>query len=166
MTFLYFACIDCKIFTSAGDRWAYWMLERPGVVTYTDPVDVDAVLQTAEYWKPDEESWREYLKDVFPAVKDFLNTHRTHHIVFGNSERFAPDNDDYYFEWMEVGDVLQPRVRYLVEVLHFETWEQVTEYVQKLKPEPPTWWDDRRETPSFREKAKRKFDELVNSKLT
>lgn len=163
MTFLYFACTDCKIFTSAGDRWAYWTLEQTRVVNHIETVDVDAVLQTAEYWNPPEESWRRYLKDVFPAVRDFLSTHRTHRIVFGTSEEFAPDNDDYFFDWMEVGEVDRPRVRYLVEVLHLETWEQVTEYIEKLKQEP-TWWDDRHETPSLREKAKLKFAQLVSAK--
>ena len=164
MTFLYFACLDCKIYTSAGDRWAYWTLQYPGVVNYTDPVDVDAVLQTVRYWDPDEESGREYLKDVFPAVKDFFNTHHNHRIVFGNSERFAPDNDDYSFEWMQVGEVLQPRIRYLVEGLHLETWEQVTEYMNGLKIQPRWWFDTYSETPSPREKAKRKFDELTSKK--
>ena len=166
MTFVFFACIDCKIYTSAGDRWAYGTLERPGVVNYTDPVDVDVVLQTAAYWNPEEESWRKYLKDVFPAVKDFLDAHRTHRIVFGNIERFAPDYDDYNFEWMEVGDVFQPRIRYLVEVLHLETWEQVTEYMNGLKIPPVWWYDTYSETPSPREKGKIMFDELINSKLT
>ena len=52
MTFLFFACCDCKIYTDAGDRWAYWELEGRGVVGRGVPVDVEAVLNATGFWNP------------------------------------------------------------------------------------------------------------------
>jgi hypothetical protein len=54
----YFACADCKQYIDAGYRWAYWLLEHPGIVRLGEPVSASAVLATADYWTPppDEQS--------------------------------------------------------------------------------------------------------------
>ncbi len=69
MNSLFFACIDCKIYIDAGDRWAYWELEEPGTVSRTKTVNIERVLAAEKYWNPprDEDS-RWLYEGVFPTL--------------------------------------------------------------------------------------------------
>ena len=164
MNSLYFACCDCTVYTDAGYRWAYWELEQSGVVSRNAEVSAESVLAATKYWNPPkDESGRWLYDDILPQLRDFLQNHRGHRVVFGELEDFAP-GDDYYLYWMQIGYCMQPTPRYLVEVLGLETWEQVAEYMKKQKT-PPAWWEVTWDgDPPPHEKAKKRFQELVRAK--
>lgn len=100
MNFRYFACMDCKLYTDAGYRWAYWTLENPGIVHTDTAVDVSNVLSTSAYWNPpqdDKSSW--LCETIFPLVRAFFNNHHGHKVVYVESgSLFGIDNFD---EWVE-----------------------------------------------------------------
>lgn len=164
MNNLYFACRGCKIYIDAGYRWAYWQLEETGIVTRGENVDVEAVLAAENYWNPPQDGVSRWLcEEVFPPLRQFLHNHKNHRIVFGEDEDFAPD-DDYYLDWMQIGYLMAPTPRYLVEVLGFKSWDQVCEYMQKQEF-PPTWWKLTWSGDfSPHEKAKQTFEDLVRQK--
>jgi hypothetical protein len=162
VTFLFFACCDCKIYIDAGDRWAYWELEDAGVVKRRKPVDVEAVLTAEAYWNPSKNEESRWLYEgVFPPLKKFLQDHKGHRIVFGEEDEFAPIQSNEYFNWMRVGYLSEPSPRYLFEVMGFTSWRQVGDYMEKLDRRPAWWemtWGD---PPSPHELAKLKFEELL-----
>lgn len=164
MNNLYFACGNCKIYIDAGYRWVYWELEEAGVVSRRKEVNVDAVLAAESYWNPPKDENSRWLYDeVLPPLRSFISEHRAHKIVFGESEDFAPDNDELDFEWMQVGYLLMPTVRYLVEVLGLESWHEVCELMER-KEIAPGWWEDTWSgDPPPREKGRQKFEELVSA---
>jgi hypothetical protein len=165
MNNLYFACGDCKIYIDAGYRWAYWQLEEAGVVSRNDNVNVDAVLATASYWNPPRDDDSRWLYEkIFLPLQQFLDAHRSHRIVFGTSEDFAPDMDDYDFAWMQTGYLATPTVRYLVEVLSLKSWQEVAEYMEAMEIQPAWWQDTWSGNPSPREKGREKFEELVSAR--
>lgn len=100
----YFACWQCKTYVDAGYRWAYWMLEHPGIVRLGHAVSVEAVLSAAEYWSPfDDGDSRWLLEDVLPRVRRYLAAHGEHGIIYIESDLvFNPDGP--YAEWVEVVD--------------------------------------------------------------
>lgn len=165
MNNVYFACCDCKIYIDAGYRWAYWNLEEAGIVGCGKPVDVESVLIAQSYWNPPKEEKSRWLyEDVFPPLRQFLQEHKSHRIIFGEDEEFASFDADDYMDWMQVGYLMKPTPRYLVQVLGLDRWEQVDEYMQKQRFPPAwwelTWWGD----PSPHEKGRQKFEELVRAK--
>lgn len=165
MNNLYFACCDCKIYIDAGYRWAYWQLEQPGVVTRGKYIDVDAVFAAEMYWNPspDEDvSW--LYQEVLPPVREFLRDHQSHQIIVGEEQDFALLDGDY-FDWMQLGYLLVPTPRYLVEVLGLQSWDQVFEYMEKQRI-PPAWWEITWEDggASPRERGRQKFEDLVRLK--
>jgi len=161
VTFLFFACCDCKIYTNAGDRWAYWELEGRGVVGRGVPVDVEAVLNATGFWNPPDNAESRWLyADVFPGLRQFLEEHKTHNMVFGEEEEFAPIKSEDYFNWMSVGYLSKPTPRYLVEVMGFRSWEQVRIYMEE-RERKPTWWEMTWGDPSPHALAKQKFEQLV-----
>jgi hypothetical protein len=165
MNDLYFACADCKIYINAGYRWAYWQLEHTGIVDRKKNVNVSAVLENKDYWNPpDDENSRWLREEIFSPLKEFLAVHGGHRIVFGTSEDFAPDNDDYFFEWMQSGYLARTSVRYLFEVLGLRSWDEVTRHMEAQKMPPAWWYDTWSENPSLHEKAKLKFETLVQSR--
>ena len=92
MNNLYFACADCKVYVDAGYRWAYWELEKAGIVSRNQMVSVEAVLGADSYWNPPLEDSSNWLyQEIFPTLREFLSTHRFHKVVFGQEEEFAPD---------------------------------------------------------------------------
>lgn len=167
MNNLYFACSDCKIYIDAGYRWAYWKLEHSDVVSRKKAVSVESVLVTDDYWHPPaDETSRWLYEGVFPPLKEFLRDHGRHRVVFGELEDFAPV-EDYYLDWMQVGYCLQPLPRYLAQVLGFRTWEQVDRYMTECGEHAPAWWECTWcGAPSSRERAQRRFEELVREKKT
>jgi len=160
MTNLYFACSDCKVYVDAGYRWASWWLEEPGVVRRGSPVSVDAVLSARNYWSPARTDSADWLySEVLPSVRRFLEEHKSHNLLFGNTSDFLTGEADL-LDWMQVGflPVLLPR--YFVERLGFKTWDQVASFISRQDSTPWWWmleWDD------LHAKAKRKFQELVES---
>jgi hypothetical protein len=153
---LYFACNDCKIYIDAGHRWAYIQLENTGIVSRGAKVDVEDVLRSRDYWNPPDNPESRWLRDeVIPAVRDFLNKHQKHSVVFGREEDFAPLGAAY-LDWMQVGYLPQPSARSLVESMGMKSWDDVLEYVGKKKI-PPAWWD----IPPFREQVRQRVEELI-----
>ena len=138
---VYFACRSCRAYVDAGYRHAYWTLEDGGVVRRVEPVSVDAVLGTSEYWDAGDASW---LAELLPAVRRFLETHANHEIRFGDAEEIdIPSSDDpASLEWvMEAGFVLNELPRYFAEHLGFRTWDEVVARLEDVQ-RPPCWWAD------------------------
>jgi hypothetical protein len=161
MNDLFFACLDCKTFVDAGYRWAYNELEHPGIVERNNLIDVEAVRAATRYWNPPRDDLSRWLYDeVFPPLRLFFDEHEAHRITFGQEESFASFDGDY-FDWIQVGYLLVPMPRYLVEVLQFTTCEQVCGYMDALEI-PPAWWDVTWDPePSLHVQGMRKFEELV-----
>jgi hypothetical protein len=165
MNNLYFACCDCKIYIETGYRWASWQLEDAGIVSRNENVHVDAVLATARYWSPPRDDDSRWLyEEILPPVHQFLNAHRSHRVVFGTSEDFAPATDDYDFEWMQTGYLPEPTVRYLFEMLSLKSWHEVAEYMDAKEIQPGWWQDTWSGNPTPREKGRKKFEELVSAR--
>jgi hypothetical protein len=161
MTFLYFACTECKIFIEIGSHWAAWSLDANGVTKRGEQISVEAVLSAEQYWNPPKEENSDWLyNEVLPSVQTFLENHKEHQIVFGTQDEVIARTDDEMFDWMEVGHLLQPLPRYYVEVLGFTSWEQVLDRIAQENKEPwwMTDWDD------WPKKAKKKFEECVLAK--
>jgi hypothetical protein len=158
MNNLYFGCIRCRVFVDAGYRHAYAALEQPGIVKRSAPVDVDAVLQAREYWDVDAE----WLRQLLPAVRQFLHVHRDHEVQFGEGEGLGItpmyDRDYRLFEWlMEAGYVYEELPRYYVERLGFRRWSQVVEHIERSQSCPWWWHDD-----EYTNAARQKFLTLVS----
>ena len=84
----YFACPSCRIYVDAGYRWAYWLLEDPGLVDLNEGVEVPAVLAHTDYWNPPAEERSQWLCErVLPAVRRFLTDHGDHGIVYIDDRR-------------------------------------------------------------------------------
>jgi len=123
---LYFACTECKIFVDAGYRWAYWNLAEPGVVDSRMDVDVERVLNAADYWAPPHEPNSNWLyDDVLPSVRQFLSDHRRHRIVFWESNDLP---GDYLLEWLQIGYCPLPTARFFAETLRLRDWAAVLNY--------------------------------------
>jgi hypothetical protein len=161
MNTLYFSCTDCKIYTNAGYRWAYWTLEDKGIVQKGMRVSVNAFMGAEEYWNPPAEATSNWLYDeVLPGVRAFLQEHNDHRIIFADSDNFLfSGSDDTYFEWLQVGYLANISPRTLVEKLGFKTWEEANDYLSK-HDSPPWWWDH---TEELRDQGKAKFEELVGA---
>jgi hypothetical protein len=159
---VYFACMDCKAYVDAGYRWATWQLEEPGLVRRGQPISVESLLTAGNYWEPAQRESSSWLyREVLPSARTFLLEHKSHRIVFGNTSDFLASGGDDILNWMEVGflPVLLPR--FFVEQLGLKTWDQVSSFVSRQDSAPWWWmleWDD------LHSKAKRKFQELVESK--
>jgi hypothetical protein len=81
----FFVCTDCKAYIDAGYRWAYWLLEHPGVVRMGEPCSAEAVFAAADYWRPQaEESSRWLVDHTLPAVRDFLTEHARHKLLYSD----------------------------------------------------------------------------------
>lgn len=82
----YFLCRDHGVFIDAGYRWAYWQLEHAGVVTPGLAVDVPALLDTTAYLKPSAADSSDYLDDLLPRVRDFLDRHAGDDLLYVDQE--------------------------------------------------------------------------------
>ena len=162
MNNLFFACKDCRTYVDAGYRWALWSLEEPGLVTRDRPVSVESVLSAREYWTPPGTAGADWLRtEVLPSVRRFLEEHRCHHIVFGNTSDFLSPDGDGFLDWMQVGFLPLLLPRYFVERLGFKTWDQVSNFISRQDSTPWWWlleWDD------LHAKARKKFQEVVESR--
>lgn len=98
----YFACPNCRLYIESGYRGAYWLLEHPGVVLPNEGVDVDAVSACTGYWNPPEQERSEWLCErVLPAVRQFLEGHREHGVVY-TDEGVICNEESLYYGWSEI----------------------------------------------------------------
>jgi hypothetical protein len=98
----YFACPKCKTYTSAGYRWAYWLLEHKGLVEPNRSVDVVAIQAAEDYWNPPCEPQSDWLyKQILPTVRAFLSEHAAHDILYVESGEFFGRDD--FESWLEIG---------------------------------------------------------------
>ena len=127
-------------------------------------MNVEAVLAANSYWSPPRDEGSRWLYEkVFPPLRCFLQDHKSHQIVFGEQDDFAPLEDEF-FDWMQLGFALMPTPRYLVEVLGLKSWDQVRVYMKERKL-PAAWWEmtwcgD----PSPHETGRQKFEDLLKEK--
>jgi hypothetical protein len=159
---VHFACLDCKVYVDAGYRWAVWQLEEAGLVIRGQCISIERLFSARDYWIPprsDSSYWLE--AEVLPAARRFLDEHKCHRVVYGGTADFLSPQPDDILNWMQVGflPVLLPR--YFVERLGFETWEQVAGFVAH-QDSAPWWW--MLEWDGLHDKARKKFQELVNSR--
>jgi len=148
------------VYVDAGYRWASWWLEETGIVKRGRPVSVELVLGAREYWTPIETDSADWLySEVLPSVRRFLEEHRCHCLVFGNTSEFLASDADF-LDWMQVGFLPLLLPRYFVERLGFKTWDQVASFIARQDSKPWWWmldWDD------LHLKARHKFQELIDS---
>jgi hypothetical protein len=160
----YFACTDCKVYVDAGYKWSVWWLEERGVVGRGKSVSADSVLAAKDYWTPFEAESANWLRsEVLPSVRRFLDEHKTHRIVYGNTSDFLGSGSDGLLDWMQVGFLPLLLPRYFVERLGFKTWDEVASFIARQDNVPWWWmldWDD------LHAKARKKFCELVQSTHT
>jgi hypothetical protein len=97
----FFACPKCKTYTSAGYRWAYWLLERTGIVEINGLVNFTNVLSAKDYWNPPPSEQSAWLNEqVFPLVRVFLSEHADHGILYFESGDFFGLED--FESWVEI----------------------------------------------------------------
>src|SRR5581483_11094800 len=99
MNDLYFACRSCKHFVDAGYRWAYWNLERVGVVQRGQKVNIDAIFAATEYW--DGAATVASLDRVLTHARAFLRDHQAHDLIFGEEEDFITVDTLEFLDWIE-----------------------------------------------------------------
>ena len=134
MTFLFFFCLDCKTYISAGDKWASSELVGNGVVKTGSEIDKDAVWKAESYWNPPQEPQCHWIhEEVLPPVRQFLLKHVEHRIVFGTRDNFLPDYWEDILEWVQLGYMAQPKPRFLAEVIGLKTWGEVEAYMEEYK---------------------------------
>lgn len=96
----YFLCKSDGTYIDAGYRWAYWLIEDTGVVKQGEPVDIDLLFNTSDYWNPPAEERSDWLyKEILPAVKKYLEERKGKEVLYVESE--------YIWELEEDGFVLQ-----------------------------------------------------------
>jgi hypothetical protein len=123
---------------------------------------VDSVLSAREYWTPGKTDSAQWLySEVLPSVRRFLDEHRFHRIVFGNTGDFLSLDDSGLLDWMQVGFLPLLLPRYFVERLGFKTWDEVSNFIAR-QDSTPWWW--MLEWDGLHEKARKKFQQLIDSK--
>jgi hypothetical protein len=155
---VYFACRTCKTYQDAGYRWGASTLERSGIVERGKPVEVSAVLNATEYWRGSQKA--AWLDDLLPKVREFLDRHRSHELIYGTGEDIGlvpmDDDDAHFLDWMnETDDKFELLPRAFIEKLGYDNWDQVIEHVSRLEHKP--WWWHHSE---LRQKAQEKFASL------
>ena len=71
-------------------------------MTLNESVDVEAVLNCAEYWNPPDEERSPWLMNrILPAVRRFFDEHRTHGIVYIDEDTVIQE-DTLYFNWAKI----------------------------------------------------------------
>lgn len=102
MNDLYFACPKCQCYTDAGYRWAYWALEKPGLVSLRTVVDVESILKCDSYWNPPDDERNGWLVDsIFPTVHRFLEEHQSHGVIYIESDDIFVENSVMH-NWVEI----------------------------------------------------------------
>ncbi len=156
----HFACTACRVYIDAGYRWAFSELERPAHVSRGSVVDIDRVFQAESYWNPPDEDGSHWLRQLLPEVKAFLKSHRSHAVLYAESESFLDVESPDQFDWLHIaGFVHQPTPRYFAEVLKLQSWQHVETWVAANRE--PWWWQFFPEQYAW---ARRKFEALVRNK--
>ncbi|BAY10833.1 hypothetical protein [Calothrix sp. NIES-2098] len=102
MNCCYFACIDCKKYIDAGYRWAYWLLENPGIIDKGERISAEQVFHAEKYWQPPpDESSPWLIKQILPAVHRFLSEHQQHCLLYLDEDNFARE-DSIYYDFQEI----------------------------------------------------------------
>jgi hypothetical protein len=89
----------------AGYRWAYWVLEDPGLVAIGERIDAPRLLACHEYWNPppDEQS-PGLIVEILPRVRRYLEAHRDHGVIYLEDDLvFDPDGPCH--GWAEIEEV-------------------------------------------------------------
>lgn len=165
MNDVYFICLTCKNYHDAGYRWCYVHLERPGIISRNQAVNVEAVFGATEYWqaeqRPEEEFW--WLRRDLPSIRRFLETHRNHDLIYGEAESYLWSEDK--LDWMDEGviEIADRTLRFYIERLGFTKWEQVEDHIkQDDSGLDPMWYlFDVPEGKTIQQK----FEELVRERL-
>ena len=120
MNCVYLICRDCKTYIDAGYRWAYWSLEEPQIVRPGEQFSANAVLNATTYWAVPGGGWPTLAH--LALVRQFLLSHASHHLTYGDTETFLPDDDDdAILDWMEVGSNPKPSVRGFAQRIKCQT---------------------------------------------
>ena len=102
MNCCYFACVDCKKYIDAGYRWAYWLLENPGIISKGERISPEQIFKAEKYWQPpSEESSTWLVKQILPAVHRFLSEHQQHCLLYLDEDNFARE-DSIYGDFQEI----------------------------------------------------------------
>lgn len=135
----YFICETCKIRVEAGYRWATSHLgSDAGIVEFGRTFNVRDALNYRPFWdlpNGDEYNW---LRELLPVVRAFLEHHEFHAIRFGDDVSFP---ESYFgFEWLDISPSPDLVPRYFVEQLGYNLWQQVCDHVKSLSPSAQPWW--------------------------
>ncbi len=87
----YFYCDDCKEYLNAGYRHAYHALEKGEAgLTLGNLITVETVLDSCEYWHAPylTEKGSEWLRELLPEVRQFLEEHRDHGLHYSKPYTF------------------------------------------------------------------------------
>lgn len=97
----HFGCPRCRSYVDAGYRWAYWLLEDPGVVAVGQQVDVARLFACREYWTPPPGERGHGLADeILPRARRYLDEHRDHGVIYLEDDMvFDPDGPCH--DWTE-----------------------------------------------------------------
>ncbi|MDJ0707980.1 MAG: hypothetical protein QNJ46_32305 [Leptolyngbyaceae cyanobacterium MO_188.B28] len=141
----YFYCPGSKEYVRAGYRWAYRYLVKTGICQRGENVNIDTLLSAKEYWRIDDSEESKWLKDgILPLVSNFIKSNRRHDIFYGEEEFFLDADKNEYWEWLDVGYLPEKSPRYFIELLKFNSWHEVEEYVNKnpvYHGNKPWWWE-------------------------
>lgn len=100
-----FGCAKCRTYVDAGYRWAYWLLEDPGVVMIGKPVDAERLLALDEYWNPPPGERNPRLADeILRRARRYLDAHREHGVVYLQDDMVL-DPDGACHDWLEILEV-------------------------------------------------------------
>ena len=125
MNNVYFACRECKDYIDGGYRWPVSTLYKDQWSNFPLTVSVDDVLAHAEYWSG--ETLHPFLAATLPAARAFLMAHRTHDLVFGDSESFLNMDDPTHsaFDWLELNSLTDAsHLRYCFEPRYQEYYRR------------------------------------------
>ena len=68
------------------------------------PVSVEAVLSAIEYWAPSKTESADWLYEkVLPSVRNFLERHVRHSIIYGCMADFLPVDGEGFLDWLQIG---------------------------------------------------------------
>ncbi len=156
MNDLFLICEDCKIYIDVGYRWAYWTLEKTGIVSKNEKVNPQKIFQAKEYWNPEEKGSDWLLDEVLPSINKFLRDHENHSILYGEFDDFIKVYDETIFEWKNIGYNPDELPRLWVEDLGLKNWNEVINRLSK-PTDQPWFWDDG----NLRNKATIYFNNLL-----
>ncbi len=154
----YFICEACKIRIEAGYRWATSHLRSDArIVEFGRLLNVRDALDYQPFWDLPSDNEYNWLRNLLPIVRTFLERHESHGVRFGDDVSFP---ESYFgIEWLDVSPSPDLVPRYFVEQLGYNSWRQVCDHVESLSLNDQPWWwsyaDEQRA-------AKRLFETLAD----